>query len=90
LFNRSGYLREEEARLILRQIVAGIAAIKEKEVMHRDLKLSNILMHFKALPKDIGVPSGKGLKKYIAELKFEKDHKTVQSKLADLGFARTL
>jgi len=50
LFHRSGYLKEEEARLILRQIVAGLAAIKEKGVMHRDLKLSNILINFKNLP----------------------------------------
>ena len=43
---RGGFLKEKEARLILRQIMLGIAAIKEKEVMHRDLKLPNVMLHF--------------------------------------------
>lgn len=62
---RGGYLREEEARLILRQIVQGIAAIKTKEVMHRDLKLPNILLQFTDLPKDICTEADFNLNKYI-------------------------
>jgi len=50
---RGGYLKEQEARLILRQIVQGIVAIKAKDVMHRDLKLPNIMMHFGDLPQHI-------------------------------------
>lgn len=37
---------EFEARLILQQIVAGFMKIYENKVMHRDLKLANILIHF--------------------------------------------
>ena len=47
---RGGYLEEQEARLILCQIVEGLAALKSKDVMHRDLKLANIMMHFSLLP----------------------------------------
>ncbi len=46
---RGGYLVEEEARLILRQIVIGIDDIKTQLVMHRDLKPANILLHFSDL-----------------------------------------
>lgn len=38
---------EMEARLILQQIVEGFKKIYENKVMHRDLKLANILIHFK-------------------------------------------
>ena len=62
---RGGYLREEEARLILRQIVQGIAAIKTKEVMHRDLKLPNIMLHFTDQPRDICTDPTFNLNKYI-------------------------
>ena len=46
---RGGFLKEKEARLILRQIMQGIAAIKEKDVMHRDLKLPNVMLHFEEM-----------------------------------------
>lgn len=49
---RNGYLSELEARTILRQLINGLMAIKRQNVMHRDLKLSNILMNFPHLTKD--------------------------------------
>ena len=36
---------EVEARTILKQIVEGFKDIYKKNVMHRDLKLANILVH---------------------------------------------
>ena len=33
-------------------MVKGLADIKAKNVMHRDLKLPNVLLHFKNLPVD--------------------------------------
>lgn len=45
---RGGRFTEIEARLILQQLVAGFKEIYKKQVMHRDLKLANILVH---LPK---------------------------------------
>lgn len=47
---RGGYLKEQEARIILRQILRGMTAIKDENVMHRDLKLPNIMMNFSQLP----------------------------------------
>lgn len=38
--------KEIEARIIIQQIVAGFKKIYEQQVMHRDLKLANILVHF--------------------------------------------
>jgi serine/threonine protein kinase len=52
---RGGFLKEKEARLILRQIMLGIAAIKEKEVMHRDLKLPNVMLHFDKMTQLTGI-----------------------------------
>lgn len=41
-----GRFKEAEARLILQQLVAGFKEIYKMQVMHRDLKLANILVHF--------------------------------------------
>ena len=49
--NRNGYLPEIEARLILKQLVQGLMAIQAQNVMHRDLKLANIMMSFPELTK---------------------------------------
>ena len=62
---RGGFLKEEEARLILRQIVQGITEIKSKKVMHRDLKLPNIMVHFVDKPKDVCMDSEFILNDYI-------------------------
>jgi serine/threonine protein kinase len=44
-----GGLKEREAKTITRQIVSGLTAIKQKKIMHRDLKLQNLLVHFTKL-----------------------------------------
>lgn len=90
---RGGYLKEQEARLILCQIVEGMTAIKAKDVMHRDLKLPNIMMNFSDLKQNIVADpefSGFDLNYYIRHFDYEKKHSTVTCKIADLGFARKL
>jgi serine/threonine protein kinase len=62
---RGGNLVEQEARLILKQILMGLAAIKEKQVMHRDLKLPNILVNFSSLSPDVCVDKQFDLAGYI-------------------------
>ena len=52
LKNRNGYLSEIETRLILKQLVQGLMAIQAQNVMHRDLKLANVMMTFPELTKD--------------------------------------
>ena len=46
---KGGYLPEQEIRVILRQIVCGLQATRLKNVMHRDLKLPNILINLPGL-----------------------------------------
>jgi serine/threonine protein kinase len=85
---RGGYLRENECRLLLCQVVKGIAAIKEKHVMHRDLKLPNIMMHFPDLSPTACISADFDLKKFLADVTLTPD--SIICKIADLGFARKL
>ncbi len=39
-------IKEEEARLILLQLINGYKAMFENNVLHRDLKLENLLIQF--------------------------------------------
>ena len=41
-----GRFSEQEARYFLSQIIQGFKAIHQMNVLHRDLKLANILIHF--------------------------------------------
>ena len=68
---RGGNLVEQEARLILKQILMGLAAIKEKQVMHRDLKLPNILVNFSNLSPDVCVDKDIDLAGYISKFDFK-------------------
>lgn len=45
-----GRFSEQEARYFLSQIIKGFKAIHEMNVLHRDAKPANILVHFKNLP----------------------------------------
>ena len=87
---RGGFLKEKEARLILRQIMQGIAAIKEKDVMHRDLKLPNVMLHFEEMTHLSAIDNPQVLKEYISHFDFKNLHQTLKCKIADLGFARKL
>lgn len=62
---RGGYLKEQEARLIIKQVVQGLAAIKLANVMHRDLKLPNIMVNFTELRQDLCNDKSFDLRKYI-------------------------
>ena len=66
---------EEEARFFLRQIIFGFRALQEHHVLHRDLKLPNILVQLKD-------PNAN--KKTLNVLK------DTRIKIADLGFAKEL
>jgi serine/threonine protein kinase len=87
---RNGFLKEQEARLILKQILLGIAAIKDKKVMHRDLKLPNVMLHFSDIPPNACTDPNFDLKKYITNFDFEHNFANITCKIADLGFARKL
>ena len=55
---RGGRFTEMEARIVIQQLVKGFKDIYRLEVMHRDLKLPNILVHFPEYPHDlVGKPT---------------------------------
>jgi serine/threonine protein kinase len=45
-------LSENEAFIIIKQVIAGIKDIHMSKVVHRDLKLANILLHFPDVKMD--------------------------------------
>ena len=77
--------------------MSGLLAIRDKQVMHRDLKLPNILIHFPLLKIQDTMKEGQGfdLKEYVKDLDIVggKDGQGAipfEIKIADLGFARKL
>lgn len=88
-----GKFTEIEARIILQQLVAGFKEIYKQKVMHRDLKLANILVHF---PKyDFSKinqlnPSSKSTAMNNLLKTIDLIEADIQVKIADLGFAREL
>ena len=44
-------VKQEECRLIMRQLVAGIKDVWALGIIHRDMKLANILLHFPDNPE---------------------------------------
>lgn len=52
---RGGRFSELEARIILRQLVCGFKEIYKQQVMHRDLKLANLLLNLPEYPYDLGI-----------------------------------
>ena len=67
------------AKELLRQLIAGCSALYEKRVMHRDLKLDNILIHFPDRPSDLTQDQIDGI---------DLENETFLVKIADLGYAR--
>ena len=51
---RGKYLPEKEARVIMQQLVRGLMALKEKKIVHRDLKMDNVMLNFKSFPDFYG------------------------------------
>mgnify|MGYP002641327843 CR=1 FL=1 len=54
-----GKFKEQEARYFLSQIIQGFKAISEMKVVHRDLKLANILVNFKEIDIQMVLAGGK-------------------------------
>ena len=53
---RSGFLEEDEARLIFGEVLEGVAHLHQKGVAHRDIKTDNVLLnkHLKVKIIDFG------------------------------------
>ena len=89
LKEQRGNFTEREARQILFQIVQGFKAIYEMQVMHRDLKLANILVNFPDMKLAVpGLDSNKMFEfnKCLQQLNLKQTR--IEIKIADLGFAK--
>jgi serine/threonine-protein kinase ULK/ATG1 len=80
-------IKEEEARLILLQLINGYKAIFEHNVLHRDLKLENLLIQFTNY-KQIEEMSKEEKKNFLKNVDLTKTPFTI--KIADLGIAKQL
>lgn len=88
-----GRFSEPEARMILSQMVEGFKEIYKMQVMHRDLKLANILVHFPEI--DMSVPEQTDLVQRALQINqklksIDLLNCKIEIKVADLGFAREL
>lgn len=78
-----GKMNEKVAKVILKQIAQGLSYLNEIDVVHRDLKLENILLHF---------PKWKGSKEvsneYLMNFNYETDKFEVV--ICDFGFSKVV
>ena len=74
---------EKLARKFLKQIVAGCKAMYDSQIMHRDLKLDNILIHFPDRDNFTKITDTD-----LKEMDLMKEKFVI--KIADLGFAREI
>ena len=79
LLNHWKRFPEPVAKEMIKQLIAGCSALYEKRVMHRDLKLDNILIHFPDRSSSL-TPA------VIHNIDLESERFLV--KIADLGYAR--
>lgn len=102
----SGRLSEPECRIIMKKLVSGLRDLYEFDIVHRDLKLANILLHFPdqssfGSSADLSSQEVNGLIECIADEKAE-DKKIeflskvdltkvpFEIKIADFGFSKYL
>ena len=78
LLNKKKRFSEKFAREAIQQIIKGCSALYRVGVMHRDLKLDNILVHF---------PAYEG-QKAVNYNEIDIDNEEFVVKIADLGYAR--
>ena len=79
----AGRINEKVVRVILKQIANGLNYLNEQNVVHRDLKLDNILLHF---------PGWKGKKQVTEEylMNFDFENDPFEVIIWDLGFAKVI
>lgn len=95
---KGGFLSEKETRLIMRQIVKGLKELERTRIIHRDIKLQNILINFESLPvsadsqltslDELLTLNKRQKRAYLSKIKLEEVHFKV--KIADFGFSKYL
>ena len=82
-----GHIRQEEARLIMQQVVQGIKDVWALNIIHRDMKLANILLHFPDKPELEGFNK---MQKKSFLYKVDLTRVNFQVKISDFGLSTIL
>ena len=82
-----GTLRQDEVRIIARQLVNGLSDLQKLNIVHRDLKPANILLHFPNIPK-LDLISAQMKRQFLKKVDFTK--KKFQIKISDFGFSKVI
>lgn len=80
-------LTQEEARQIIRKMVHGIKDIWKLNIIHRDMKLANILLHFPDYP-ELGNMTKLEKRKWLATLDLRNTR--FEAKISDFGLSTIL
>lgn len=86
LLKLRGRVQEEEARMLLVQIIKGFKELVDKNVIHRDIKVDNILMNIPT--EEYECLSGEDKKKFLKNV--DLTNYKYEIKIADLGFAKQM
>ena len=84
---------EQEAWLILKQLISAFQQLYERQIIHRDLKLANVLIHFPEIPVEIPEECHDDMSARLEYLKsflgqVDLFNTEFEVKLADFGFAK--
>ena len=80
-------IKQEEARIILSQLVIGIKDVWDLGIIHRDMKLANILIHFPDKP-ELESLSRAQKKSFLASVDLTRVN--FQVKISDFGLSTIL
>ncbi|CDW83859.1 protein kinase domain containing protein [Stylonychia lemnae] len=86
LLKLRGRFQEEQARMIFKQIINGIFDMHSMDIIHRDLKLANILLNFPE--NNIKTLSKQQKQEFLRDFDMEKVK--LEVKISDFGFSKTI
>lgn len=79
-------INEQECQLIVKQLVQGVKELHSRKIVHRDLKLANILLHF----PDVNLDQFSFIEKEEFLKNVDLSKTKFEIKIADFGFSKVL